>query len=725
MYRKILTITQTIIILFFYSIVSAEEIIIKGKKESQAPYQLKGEEMRQTPGTLGDALKSIETLPGVVVPGFGSGEVVIRGSDPRSNLYLVDDLPVYYPFHLLGLNSVLSNHLFASMSLHTGAYSPYYGNALGGVISIKTKENVERNFHWFSLSLFSTQVHIERRFGEKHSLTIAGRVSYIEESYGRLNLIGEGIRLPQYNDSQIKYNYDYSKSQKFQFYNLQAIDGFSAYLDPEKESRDSTDSLLSGGRYATSKGFITTAFRHRLELGNLENNASIIRYAPFEKENASLGNFRINTKESYGYKGFRDDFKWNIQKGLKLESGIDLRKLEFISSGNSSLTTNALEDSPNPFSSRNEFQNRSLDSIRYENYLSGYSNIVWKPKKYQLYLGGRYDSVGNNARSITPRVKIEYFTDISGLSFFARAGTTSFYPFDNRSNPRSGNPNLQFEESNSIGGGLKYEWKNFYELQLEGFQQKFSNLIVRDNYAGEYNSPNPSVETFGLMPILPYRKYFFSNSGTGSSEGFEFFLKKTRENETGWNGWISYANSRSKRRTNIHEPIREYSPNEEFLFSKINNSKDVLYGFDQTHILNLVFGYRFNKEWQIGTRWQYRTSFPYTPITGDDGGLTRNPFTGRRVFFPEYSTEINSERFSPYHRLDLRLDRTLPYEWGYMNYYIEFINLYVRRNSTGQQFKTGRPYSELNPSQGFEPTILPIADKTYIPLINFGLEVKF
>ncbi|MCE9501163.1 MAG: porin, partial [Leptospira sp.] len=123
----------------------------------------------------------------------------------------------------------------------------------------------------------------------------------------------------------------------------------------------------------------------------------------------------------------------------------------------------------------------------------------------------------------------------------------------------------------------------------------------------------------------------YSNSGTGFSKGVEIFLKKTKKpGESGWFGWISYTNSISKRNnhqaryTSDESRIRNaqnagrkllaqtkvgpnylnyYDDNQVELV--YDNDNEELYDYDRTHLVNLVFGWKINPDWQIGGRFRY------------------------------------------------------------------------------------------------------------------------
>ncbi|EMY78602.1 hypothetical protein LEP1GSC060_3972 [Leptospira weilii serovar Ranarum str. ICFT] len=46
--------------------------------------------------------------------------------------------------------------------------------------------------------------------------------------------------------------------------------------------------------------------------------------------------------------------------------------------------------------------------------------------------------------------------------------------------------------------------------------------------------------------------------------------------------------------------------------------------------------------------------------------------------------------------MDIRIDKFLNYEWGYVNTFFEVINVYMRQNVSGESFDVTRPYSATN-----------------------------
>jgi hypothetical protein len=64
-------------------------------------------EVRATPGTMGDPIRAIQNLPGVVRTPLDAGWLLVRGGDPEDTGLLIDGVRVPLIYHLGGYTSVL------------------------------------------------------------------------------------------------------------------------------------------------------------------------------------------------------------------------------------------------------------------------------------------------------------------------------------------------------------------------------------------------------------------------------------------------------------------------------------------------------------------------------------------------------------------------------------------------------------------------------------------
>jgi TonB family protein len=84
------------------------EITVKGERPPREVTRrtLERREINRIPGTSGDALRSIQSLPGVARPPGIAGLLIVRGSAPQGTAYFVDGSDVPLIYHFGGIPSV-------------------------------------------------------------------------------------------------------------------------------------------------------------------------------------------------------------------------------------------------------------------------------------------------------------------------------------------------------------------------------------------------------------------------------------------------------------------------------------------------------------------------------------------------------------------------------------------------------------------------------------------
>lgn len=729
-------------------------IQVEGLKEKTilSRYKVRIDEIKRMPGTMGEALNALQTLPGVFAPppfsgGVARGGIVIRGADPSWNTYLYDDLPIFYPFHFDGINSVIHNDLIKTIDLYTGAYPANYANATGGVIEIESAESAKKATGQFSLSLLLGQAMYQTPlFNGKGYLAAAGKVGYLDKTLGSTGLIPEGIRLPQYTSSNVKFVYNFNNEHQMSFTSLTADDNFvlnaprTAKNDPTKDPL----SAVAGASVAAGQGFHTMGLRYTWSPGTkFTNRFTLINYDPYTKTNVSFGSINANFIARAPYTSLRQDLIWQLFDFLKIDFGTEYRAISYNVSGFSVRLRDPNNLAPNPYKTDNpDFEKADYTQKTNTNYYNSYATLHFTYKKFKFEPGARYDYMGYSKQGVLgPRGTVSYkFEGIGhGTTLFAGAGDYYRFPFfDPAVSRESGNPNIKFEKAHKYSGGIDQQVSEDWSVKAEMFKQEFTSLIVSDPYISEPFGLNPDKNQRLQQPIVQNRALNYSNRGTGWARGYELYIKKANKpNSRDWFGWISYTWSQSFRNQNYYD--RDYDPNKNYSISPtdqrlryeyFSNSPERISRFDVTHLVSVVFGWRFSEKYQIGGRWFYRTAYPYTPAIGDDGGQFSNPVNGQVYWSPKYSDNPYSgdyklsRRQIPYHRLDIRFDIFNSYEWGFINWYIELINTYVRRNVVDEDFNTTAPYSRRNPSPGYDFFTLR-TPSGYIPFLNLGMEVRF
>jgi len=712
-------------------------IQVTGIRERQniSRYNVRLDEIKRIPGQFGEALRGLESLPGVNAPSFGDGSIVLRGANENANTYLLDNLPIGFAFHIFGFNSVIHNDLIKSIDLFTGAYPVNYGNATGGVIYIDTIDNVDKFGGHTTFSLWSANALFKAPIGNGGYWIAAGRVSYLDKTLE--NFIPSGVTLvPRWYDGQFKAKVQLTETQSIYFYALAARDEFIAKVDnrPTWDPTTEFSSTLVGASINLNRMYHTEAVRHVwVPTSRITNELTALYHNNIFEINASLGILKALIGAQAGYAAIKDEFSWEIMKDHVLfDAGFDVRAYLFRGNGTTTNQINPNNPSPNPYKTDNpDFEVLPVHDSVTAGYDSAYAMMTLRAFGFELRPGARMDYFGPTKQTVLdPRGTISYTlptnTRISGgAGVYHRTPDPQYY------SPSSGNPNLKMERAEHYAIGLEQKFRQ-WTFKTEGFRHYYTDIIVADPYETTPVKKNQNPYQQYSQPYLYNARLYYSNDGSGFADGFEIYIKRDKDpSALGWYGWVSYTWSRALRNDHQHritpqETSTIFSADERRILNQYDNTKDRYADFDRTHILNIIFGYKISRQWQVGAKWRYMTSAPFTPIVNDNGGFTAS--NGRTIFYPVYSDLTNSGRLKPYHRLDIRIDRFFNYEWGYGNVFVELLNVYLRDNPVGQNWADNRPISRTNPETQYDfgTLVVPAGNnRMKIPLLNFGVEVQF
>ncbi|TGL60480.1 TonB-dependent receptor [Leptospira sarikeiensis] len=725
----------------------AIQVMGEREKTSVSRTSVGYEEIKRMPGTFGEALRGIETLPGITPPlsfGGGANSFIVRGADPSWNTYLYDDLPILYPFHTDGLTSVIHNDLIKSIDLYSGAYPANYNNATGGVIDIETTSSPAKTKAALQVTLWNTTSMVSTpAFGGKGSVSIAGKVGYLDKSIALIADVPEGVNLPKYTDSQVKVVYDLDPKNRLIFYNLTAGDSLSLNI-PNKENNDPTKdsfSAYAGGNLSIGQRFRTTAIRHIwTPIETLSNRLTLINYDTLADNNISVGSLVGKIYNRNAYTGLRQDLTWNPTNWFKADLGSEFRMLSSRIFGTSVVQNDPSNPAPNPFDTLNPaFSSIPVNQGTGSNYYNAYLSLTFKWKGLVFTPGARYDHLGAiNNGALAPRANLSYKFGKEGYKtgIIAGAGEFTHQPLAEYYNKDTGNPDLKFEKARKYSLGLEQAIGPQWNVKVEGFGQEFRDIVVQDPYIYTPLSENTDSVTKYIQPYYTDKKLNYSNKGTGWSRGYEVILRKNHTPGVGeWFGWISYTYSKSMRNEGVYQmydgdPALSNYKEIALVNQYYTNSKEQAAPYSRTHVLNFVFGWKISDKHQLGARWTYLTSAPIIPITGDDGGQFSNPANGQTYWNETYSnnpyssTYGYSRRGKDYQRLDIRWDIFHRYDWGYVNWYLEIVNVYMRKNVSGEEYDNTKPYSRTNPKDSEVFGTLVVGSSTVIPFFNVGMEIR-
>lgn len=133
----------------------------------------------------GDALRWVQSLPGVATGADGTSSFYVRGGNTDGNLLTIDGIPVYGYSHVLGITSILPTDVIESASFIKGGFGGSQGNFSSSHIALRTTipdAGVDRKIN-VTLNNFLTGAGITASVGEKGAVIASGRVSPLSQEY--------------------------------------------------------------------------------------------------------------------------------------------------------------------------------------------------------------------------------------------------------------------------------------------------------------------------------------------------------------------------------------------------------------------------------------------------------------------------------------------------------------------------------------------------------------
>ena len=548
--------------IFLYPAVSDDNVVVvTGQRRPQVSRKTVSVEESRKIAPGGDPAQVVKLLPGVQTSGFGS-DVIVRGSGPRDTRYYIDDLEVPFLFHSVGNLSVVPPALMTEVSFDAGGFGSEYGNATGGVIVIRTKNDIpERPMTELVANVpFYSGVFHTRPLSETSSLSVAVRRSYIEvfidaalkneEGGGDITLV------PYFADMHTVYlNKTENGHSKFTI--LGAYDGVSAAIPSDSFADEDGRASIE---FKTS--FINLGLEKMGRINRDWKYTTTPQVYYFESNANFVGNafaLDVTTVRS------PTEFSKRLSKTEELVFGIDPAV------GRADLDINAIDFRPDDpgFDPEDAHMRRVIVKIPFQNY-SAWTSIDKQFGNVLVTPGVRayYDSLIKKT-SADPRLRARVAVNETNVIKTA-VGQYSQSPDPAASSADFGNPDLKYIRSNHYVLGLETKWGENWVTEVQGFY-KTAYDDVRSDVTTRYNS-----------------------DGSFRSIGGELFI---RRNLTGrLFGWLSYTYSKTEERDSDADPFRDSR-------------------YDQTHVLNLVSSYRLTSVWEIGTRYNYHTGDTFTPTT--------------------------------------------------------------------------------------------------------------
>jgi TonB family protein len=658
--------------------VTGIEVTVRGERPPREVTRrtIERREMTRIPGTSGDALRSIQSLPGVARPPGLAGLLIVRGNAPQDTAVFIDGANVPLIYHFGGLSSAVPSELLDRIDFYPGNFSARYGQVMGGIVDVALREPNTRCkgdygkpldedgcFNGLAqVDLIDARVLAQGAVGG-WTFAVGGRRSWIDAWLKPiLEEAGTGVATaPVYYDYQVIAETKPTPTSRFSTRFYGSDDRLKIILnDPFAQDPAFGGNLTFGTSYYRAQVLYETDLTRSVDLSAMVavgNSSLDFALGPLK---FLLDLYSISTRSELGFK---------LARGVKLNAGMDFNIAPYEVFVRGPAPPRPGEADPGPLTTRPILQaEESATAFR----PAWYAEAEISPtRRAQIVPGIRLDYARDSGHEdVSPRVNARYDLfggraeddrplDERSLRTTLKGGVGLFYqpPQFQETNEVFGTPGIQSNRAIHYTVGVEQELTRQIEVAWEGYYKDLDDLVSR----------RPTIDAAGE----------YGNEGQGYVVGMEALAKYKPDKR--FFGWLAYTLSRSVRQDTPDAPER-------------------LFEFDQTHSLTALGSYRLGRGWEFGARFRLISGPLQTPVLGppnlpaiyaaDAGAYT--PLQGQPF----------SERMPLFHQLDVRVDKAWQFKAWRLSAYLDVQNVYnnparegvaYNYNFTQRTYQTGLP----------------------------------
>lgn len=527
-------------------------------------FTLRDEELQTAPGTGGDPLRVIASLPGVVAPIPILPIYVVRGGSPGMNGFFLDGMRVPQLFHMVFVEGVVHPRMLDRLDFYPGGFDATFGRVGSGVVDAATRpgrtDAPARGE--FELRLYDTSALIETRIPGGVAVLIAGRYGYPGPILGAVE---PGVNLVYW---------DYQLRVDWKGLTLEALGSHDELtLDPQQQT------LVAGASGSFLVEFHRLQLREQYRRGRFELEAAIVggvdKMALFSGQGVQKLSLaaRVNAR----YKVW-----W-----LALAAGAEVEASRFSAERFISDDNRSAPDELGDLAGARAGvvgggyaqASLSLDKMLHR------PAAITAGVRTDVYHAGATTLLG-----VDPRVLVRY-SPLRLLELFGAFGQYTQAPSFPVPLPGIDTFALQLGLQKAVQGSLGFRLNLPKDLSVSvtGYYGKFSNIndVTLDFQASLCTSPPPE----SVKGVSAY----VTRQVSGAGYGMELLVRRSKGRVT---GWLAYTLSRAER-----------------VFSCGLAPAD----FDQAHVLNAVVQVHLPWRLLLGFRLNVASGRPYTQVQADGG----------------------------------------------------------------------------------------------------------
>jgi hypothetical protein len=665
----------------------------KAADMSSSAKTISADELLRQPGALADVQRAVQELPSVSSGGDQTNEIIVRGGMPGENLFLLDNIEIPNPNHFAqegsggGVISLVNPLLVKGLTFCAGAPPAQYGDKAGSVLDVKLRDgNSEMVVGGVDMGFAGAGCHVEGPLPGNCNFMASGTRSFLDfVANSKFNESATAV--PWYWGTQARVA---RKGLRHSLYanGIYGNNGINIG-NARRELGTRGNTITSGGAvYAagvTSENILSDRLSLTLTLSAVGNDFDRLEYsdslapgiarrdsfyfnASREREQAlkaqAAYDFGAADRLIFGGYGRRCDFHINIG------ASPDTLK-DYSSDPSGSAVIDPATGTPVEVG-----QNVSLRGLGYK-YGGFASGIIRRIDRVKIVPGLRFDGFTvNKSLTVSPRLSGVYSLT-PNLDLTAACGVQYQQP---DYTILADNPACPPKRAITGIAGVEYFIGGLgVQCICEAYYKRYDGL------------PVDSTLLYGTRPVEERFKpsHGFAAVGRGRSEGVEFFAQKKLTDAVSWT--LSYSFSDSKNRDPRPGHPGKWYPGD--------------FDFGQ----NLTVSGGWKKEllkipWYVSLRqhlW-FKLLSPIIPIAdrmefsgrwrylGGRPSLSQTYDTTYRRWYIDENAPLNSARYQDYHALNFRFERRFGFGFLQMMYYIDFQNIYNRKNVWQYLFVEGR-----------------------------------
>lgn len=645
---------------------------------NEGNYTTSDQLIQTTPSFAGqkDPIRAIELLPGVQAGSEGLAGLQIRGGDNQHNLMLLDGVPIYTPYHLMGLFSVYNAQVVKSTQLLTGNFSAKHGGALSAIVDIRTRDG--DLYKWkktYGISFGGLQTSVEGPLKkDKGALLAACRISHFNFLFNpilnRISLLEKDDQVNSlYLDGNLKLNYKLGKKDRVYISSYYGLDLLITSKETIKDSTTYSKSSLINWQNSTSairwnhlfsrQLFANATFTYSANaFGNsILNDIYTTEDGVIEQDSFSFSHIHSGNKD----KALKIDFDWvpNTKHNIKFGGGYAQRtftpNVSYFDNGSEEL------DESEEYNTIDDF-----DDLLQKNKFNTEEAFLYFEDKFQTKyplvttIGMRassFRSTDTTFANLEPRIRLDYkLSPLVNIRYSSSRMVQYLHLLSNST--------LRYPSDLWIPAFSKLRpqtsWQ--HEISFDFNLGQSSHLSVTAYY--KKMRQLYTLSDFATLQQIKDKDSFFKNllRGNGQIKGLE--ILHTANSAT--NGYIlSYTLAKSTR-----------------LYTRRNNNKSYPFAYDSRHQLKVFVYQKLGTHTQLSLLWNYRSPKP-------EIFLRASPHNDSVIDVDLDDGNKNALRSNHYHRLDIEFTFNFKRKKSTHQLNIGLYNAYNKKNIAFYHVKQG------------------------------------